>query len=126
FSRAEVVIHYPGRTRIFTMWRAEWDGAAMPVPPGSPFFYRAAGEPWWDADRVMRANVDVVRGFVREEQASEPARRGLSEDRRMLRKVFRSQLPKGAEPRWWWGLEAFQAGGEEVRPTLEIEVGGVR
>ena len=127
FSSARVVIHYPGRTRTFTMVRAEWDGAAMPAPAGVPFFYRGAGDPWWaDGDRVLRAGEGIVRGFVRDAEATEPVREGSTERRRILDRIFRSQLPKGAEPRWWWGPEAFHGGAESPTALLEIEAGAVR
>jgi len=127
FSRATVVIHYPSRTRVFTMVRAEWNGASMPAPAGVPFFYRGAGDPWWrDGARTLVADRGVIRGFVRDEAPREAAREGDSESRRSLRPLFRSQVPAGAEPRWWWGLEAFQGGNRPVVPILEVEVGGVR
>jgi len=126
FSRAEVRIHDGNRVRIFTMYRAEIDGAEMPVPEGAPFFYRGPGQPWWDsADRVMKADRGVIRGFVRDELAEAPKRTESGEDRRVLKPIFRKHA-KDLKPRWWWGLEAFQCGVEEVRPLLVVNIGPVR
>jgi len=127
FSEALVRIHYPGRTREFHFVQAEWDGAEREAPPGVPFFYRGAGDPWWDGPgRVLLAGEGIVRGFVRDVDPVEPLREGGSEMRRILRRVFRSQLPGDADPRWWWGTEAFQGGNRPVKPILEIEAGRVR
>ncbi|MHC4940739.1 MAG: hypothetical protein ACYTHK_17500 [Planctomycetota bacterium] len=124
FSEARIVVHYPDRTRVFRMFRAEWDGAAMPAPRGVPFFYRGAGEPWWDGgDRVVRADEGIIRGFIVDGDATEPARTGDSEPTRLLRKLMRRHAPNG---RWWWGKEAFSAGPDPVVPIVEIEAASVR
>ncbi|MHC4450691.1 MAG: hypothetical protein ACYS0E_11250 [Planctomycetota bacterium] len=124
FTEARIVIHYPGRTRVFRMFRAEWDGAEMVAPEGVPFFYRGAGDPWWaGSDRILRADEGIIRGFQIDLPVTEPVRAGDSEPRRLLRKLLRRHAPSGA---WWWGLEAFQAGPDAVRPLLEVEAGPVR
>ncbi len=126
FSRAEVRIYGFGRVRIFTMYRAEIDGAEMPAPEGAPFFYRGPGQPWWDSeDRILRADRGVIRGFVRDELGTAPKRMESGEDRRVLKPFFRKHVA-GQNPRWWWGLEAFQCGVEEVRPLLVVDIGPVR
>ena len=126
FSRAEVRIYGFGRVRIFTMYRAEIDGAEMPVPEGAPFFYRGPGQPWWDsADRVLKADRGVIRGFVRHEIANAPKRMESGEERRVLKPIFRKHA-SAWKPRWWWGLEAFQCGVEQVRPLLVVDMEPVR
>ena len=108
------------------MYRAEIDGAEMPVPEGAPFFYRGPGQPWWDSgDCVLRADRGVIRGFVRDEIAEAPKRMESGEDRRVLKPIFRKHAI-GQEVRWLWGLEAFQCGVEQVRPLLVVDIGPVR
>ena len=127
FSEARVVIHYPGCTRVFRLFRAEWDGAEMPAPEGVPFFYRGPGDPWWSgSDRIVRADEGIIRGFVRDLPRSEPVRSHDSEPRRSLAKVIRSQVGEDVKPRWWWGVEAFQVDGKRVWPIVEIEIDAVR
>jgi hypothetical protein len=126
FSRAEVRIYDEGRVRVFTMYRAEIDGAEMPAPNGAPFFYRGPGQPWWDSeDRVLRAVRGVIRGFVRDELSNAPKPMESGEDRRVLKPIFRKHA-KGRKVRWRWGFEAFQCGVEQVRPLLVVDIGPVR
>ena len=126
YSVCEVRIHEPGRTTVYSMFRAEIDGAEMAAPPGAPFFYRGPGEPWWEGpDRVLRADRGVIRGFRRVEAASEPLSSGTTEERRELRPVVRRHI-SGGQPRAFWGPGVFRAGSEPAVPLLELVVGPVR
>ena len=112
------------RVRTFRLFKALGAGAEMALPPGTPFFYLRAGEPWWGKDGRMRVPEAVQRGFFDDVLA-----RGLASPKageKVERRLRRRVAPPDAKTRCWSWIDAFRPVGAGAPPFLRIEVVAVR
>jgi len=112
------------RVRTFRLFKAVGPGAEMLPPPGTPFFYLRAGEPWWGKDGRMQVPEGVQRGFFTDtlERGLEAREGGEKVPRRLRNRVS----PAGTKTRCWGENGAFRPAGGEVQPFLSVEVVAVR